>query len=168
MHVVNVLNRLFKNDEWHKEYAEKTETIGKQLNALTKKVLKVEADNPAFLISRIQRFELVDDHLILSVIPVLDKYEVSDKSFIGDPVEVFSIFDFQVHENEISGKLENGVKIRISVTNHRENQRALFEYRDFLNQLSDERTLVQGESIEYITTIEIAKAEYLYWKKYFG
>lgn len=41
-------------------------------------------------------------------------------------------------------------------------------YMDFLNQLSDEQTLVQNESIEYITTGERAKAEYLYWKKHFG
>ncbi|MEX2410059.1 MAG: hypothetical protein WD607_01590, partial [Candidatus Paceibacterota bacterium] len=89
LHVVNVLNRLFKNDEWHKKNAEKTEAIGRQLNALTKKVLKVKADNLAFLISRFHRFELVDDHLILSVIPVLNKYEVSDKSFTGDQVKVY-------------------------------------------------------------------------------
>jgi hypothetical protein len=169
LHVVNVLNRLFKNDEWHKKNAGKSEAIGKQLNALTKKVLKVEEENnPAFLISRIHRFELIDDHLILSVIPVLDKYEVSDKSFTGDEVKIYSIFDFQINENEISGILENGVKIKISVTNHRENQKALYEYMDFLNQLSDEQTLVQSESLEYNTSIYVAKEEYLYWKKRFG
>jgi hypothetical protein len=168
MHVINVLNRLFKTDKWHKEYAKKTETIGKRLNALTKKVLKVEADNPAFLISRIHRFELINDHLILSVIPVLNKYQVSDKSFKGDEVKVYSIFDFQINENEISGILENGETIRISVTNHRENQKALFDYLDYQNQLSDEQTLVQSESLEYNTSIEMAKAEYLYWKKHFG
>lgn len=168
-HIVNVLNRLFKNDEWHERYAKKTDAIGRQLNALTKKVLKVEDDkNPAFLISRFHRFELVDDHLILSVIPVLNKYEVSDKGFTGDQVKVYSIFDFQINENEISGILENGVKIRISVTNNRENQRALIEYMDFLNQLSEEQTLVQSESLEYNTSIEMAKEEYLYWKKKFG
>ncbi len=169
LHVVNVLNRLFKNDEWHKKYIEKTEVIGKQLNALTKRVLKVEKENePAFLISRIHRFDLINDHLILSVIPVLDKYEISDKSFTGDQVKVYSIFDSQINENDISGVLTNGVKIKISVTNHRENQKALIEYMNFLNQLSDEQTLVQRESLEYNTSIEMAKAEYLYWKKHFG
>ncbi|MEX0722004.1 MAG: hypothetical protein WD059_15110 [Balneolaceae bacterium] len=168
MHIVNVLNKLFKTDEWHKEYAEKTETIEKQLNTLTKKVLKVEAANPAFLISRIHRFELVDDKLILSVIPVLDKYEVSDKSFTGDQVKVYSVFDFQINENEISGIITNGVKIKISVTNHRENQRALFDYLDYQKQLSDEQSLVQKKSLEYITTVRMAKAEYLYWKSTLG
>lgn len=120
------------------------------------------------MISRFHRFELVDDHLILSVIPVLNKYEVSDKSFTVDQVKVYSISYFLINEKEISGLLENDVKFKISVTNHRDNQGALFEYMDFLKQLSHEQTLVHKESLEYNTTVEMTKAEYLYWKKHFG
>lgn len=168
VHVVNVINRLFRADEWHKEYAENTKTLGSQLDTLNKKVLKVETDRPAFLISRIHSFELIEDNLILSVVPVLNKYEISDKSITCEDIVVYTILNFQVNESAISGSLVNGEAVNISVSNHPDNQKALVEVKNYVDQLTDEQAMVNNESLEYKTSVEFAKTEYLCYKRSFG
>lgn len=167
MHIVNVLNRLFKDDEWLEAYAKETTILGGQIEELNKNILQINVGVEEFLITRIFSYEIVDNHLILCVLPLLNNYKVSEYEFTGDEPETYCIKDFEITKNGITGILDDKLSISVSILNNINAQRVLKRLHKFQSELSEAQNSINKTSLEYHATEGMVKAEYLHYKKSF-
>jgi hypothetical protein len=165
---VNIINELFRNEEWIISQYEKQQNIQKQLKSFDNTVLVLENNISKLLIFDILQFDVKDETLFLVFNPILTNTQKAlEEHKYPNPIAI-AITKFEFQKDNLIGTSYDGNKIRIYKTDKAENilQFLTFiqEYK-FVNQT--DRVLFENY-INGEAAWRLVKLEYDYYKYSLG
>jgi hypothetical protein len=131
-------------------------------------LLIIENDKGANLVSSILDFNIIDNTLFVSYLPVLDvrKLKADDEDDISPSASIYKIKDYRLFNNYIEGNTPGGTKIRISATDHDEAIEAFKNQQEYLDNIPDDKKRAYVYLKAQESGWQLSEAEYQHFKEY--
>jgi hypothetical protein len=162
---VNIINELFRDENWLISQFEKQQAIQEQLKAFENSLLVLENNVPAILVTDILRFRILDETLFLVLNPVLRNTKKSlEEHKYSNPIAIaFSNFEFQ--GKSLIGTSTENHEIKIYKTDKVENILQLANHiKEFNSESQTDRSLYEYY-INNEASWSLVKLEYNYLSK---
>jgi len=164
---VNVINRLFKHDEWHQKRYKALSDIKETISHLNKHLLVVTTNSEGHVIHSCTDYDLIDNTLLIACTPLIDVTKLEkDSNFLPDSI-IYRFQDFTISKESISGISGDGKRIELTVTEHPESIRANKLYLQYLEELIKKEPFMHFDFISQDAGWKLVEEEYqCYVNKY--
>ncbi|WP_141239924.1 hypothetical protein [Aliifodinibius salipaludis] len=159
---INILNRLFRGREWHKQQQKKIVKAKESITNLKNELLVVESGERGEVIRSILDFDIIDEALFVVCLPVLDVRKLEAKSNQFPHLKSFSILDYQFLNDKVIGRTLDGNDIKISLTNDKEVRNAYSRFKKYLKEIPEEEMKINLNINAIETPWFLSNAEYQY------
>lgn len=156
---VNIINRIFHNNDWHNEMHTKTEEIAEQIKVIQSNLLVLDNGENKYLVDEILDFKVINNNLLVVCNPIITNvtYSLSNHSY-SKPIAM-CISNYEIRENEIKG-LANKNRIHIYQTLKRENIDAYKKYKGEMALLMQEDIDLYKNNQNFDASWMITEIEY--------
>ena len=163
---INVLNRLFRDKDWHKNQQEELAHTKEMITGFDNQLLAIERDGKGELMSSILDFDTIEDVLFLVCLPVLDvKNLEADKNIYPDPVS-YTFKNYTISKDQVTGKTLKGSKIKLLVTDRKDLHEASKKHQQYIKGIPKEKLRGYSQIIAQEAPWLLSNAEYEYNKYY--
>lgn len=163
LYSINVVNRLFQDDEWHIARKGKLSEVQKCISNLNKHQLAVESENKSHVIFTCSEADIIDDSLLLICIPLIDVTKLEkDQVYIPGSV-TYTFNNYSISGDSIRGFDQNGKEMKLYVTTESKSIHAKELFLSYLKDLNEKDPYFYPEHVSYDSGWNMVEAEYQYY-----